>query len=741
MTQATKTPIEPGLIARLVAGVRYGLTGSAPDWFGPGDPLPPVAQEQAAGRQFDYPVAMNLRLRPRDGEAVGFEQMRALADSYDLLRLVIETRKDQMSKLRWTIKPRDPKAQTDKRCDEVTDFLQFPDQEHNWQTWLRMVMEDMLVIDAATVYPRLTNGGSLYALEPIDGATIKRVLDATGRTPLPPDPAYQQVLKGLPAVDYSRDELIYLPRNPRTSRVYGYSPVEQIIMTVNIALRRQLHQLQYYTEGNVPEALIGVPETWNPDQIKQFQAYWDSLLEGDTAARRHAKFVPGALKIQETKASALKDEYDEWLARVVCFAFSIEPTPFVKQQNRATAETAREQSLAEGLAPLQNWVRDMINLVIMKWFGHRDIEFAWDEEEAVDPLVQAQINQIYVTAKVLHPDEVRADLGREPLTPEQKEEMNPPPPPMMSGVPDNDDESTPPGKKKQPPMQDDASAKGALAKGKKSIRPINRDRPAVAKARKQLADAVTKFLAAQAPKIADQIAAALGLEKSSQGGGVREKARHIVDALSFNAWADDLPGIVEPMLSGIAVAGGKLALDQIDVMGDDITRLMRERAEAWAANRAAEMVGMKWVDGELLPNPDARWQITEGTREMVRSFTEQALDEGWSAQELADQIGESYAFSENRAEMIARTEIAKADVAGTMQGYRASGVVKMKRWLTAEDDKVSDECMECEKAGAIGIDDTFPSGEDAPPNHPNCRCAVLPVLDDEAPVLLEQDQD
>jgi hypothetical protein len=40
-------------------------------------------------------------------------------------------------------------------------------------------------------------------------------------------------------------------------------------MTVNIALRRQMHQLQYYTEGNVPEALIGVPEAWTPDQIGQ----------------------------------------------------------------------------------------------------------------------------------------------------------------------------------------------------------------------------------------------------------------------------------------------------------------------------------------------------------------------------------------------------------------------------------------------------------------------------------------
>jgi phage portal protein BeeE len=57
----------------------------------------------------------------------------------------------------------------------------------------------------------------------------------------------------------------------RAHRVYGFSPVQQVLMTVNIALRRQLWQLDYFTEGSIPDALIGVPQGWTPDQIKQFQ--------------------------------------------------------------------------------------------------------------------------------------------------------------------------------------------------------------------------------------------------------------------------------------------------------------------------------------------------------------------------------------------------------------------------------------------------------------------------------------
>jgi phage portal protein BeeE len=162
------------------------------------------------------------------------------------------------------------------------------------------------------------------------------VIDDWGRTPLPYaaddgttifPPAYQQVLKGLPAVNYSARDIIYRPRNVRAHKVYGYSPVQQVLMTVNIGLRRQLWQLDYFSEGSIPDALIGVPASWTPEQIKQFQDYWDTEFAGDLARRRRAKFVPGdsARTVHQTKEPQHKDDFDEWLARIVCFAFSMPP--------------------------------------------------------------------------------------------------------------------------------------------------------------------------------------------------------------------------------------------------------------------------------------------------------------------------------------------------------------------------------------------------------------------------------
>jgi hypothetical protein len=424
MSEPIKTAIPEGVIDRVVRGVRYMVRGAGGDgWFTPNQPLPPFAQEEAKGRQFDYQVGYNLQQVPKVYEGITFAQLRALADNLDILRLVIETRKDLMCKLKFEIKPIDPDAPADERCVAVQDFLRFPDREHTWDEWLRMVLEDLFVLDAPTLYPRMTRGGGLYALEAIDGATIKRVIDVTGRTPEPPDVAYQQILKGVPAVDYSRDELIYKPRNLRTNKIYGYSPVEQILMTVNIALRRQTSQLQFYTEGSTPDLIMKVPEMWSPDQVAQFKAWWDATLAGNTAARRGTMFVPSGVEPYNTKEGLLKDEYDEWLTRIICFAFSISTQGFMENMNRATAETAKELAIEEGLAPIMQWVKNLVDYIIWKYFGYTDIQLSWSDEKDPDPLQQAQVNQIYLAAGVKLANEVREEIGLDAFTPEQEAKM------------------------------------------------------------------------------------------------------------------------------------------------------------------------------------------------------------------------------------------------------------------------------------------------------------------------------
>jgi predicted nucleic acid-binding protein len=187
----------------------------------------------------------------------------------------------------------------------------------------------------------------------------------------------------------------------------------------------------------------------------------------------------------------------------------------------------------------------------------------------------------------------------------------------------------------------------------------------------------------------------------------------ILAKLKLDGWAtatDDL----EQILSSVTADGTYQALLQIGMGEEHLTDLMRTRALEYAQERAAQLIG----------------EIRESTREFIRSDVATAIEEGWSTQKFASALSENYAFSDARAETIARTEIATADVQGNMIFYRGCGVVSGKEWLVGNNDSC-DECEANEADDVIGLDEKFTSGDDAPPAHPNCTCDVLPVLTEE----------
>lgn len=406
------TPLAPtrGLFERTRGAVRGFVTG----WMGPGTPLPALAPPGTSPRQMDYPYAVNTRTTPRSGDdsGISFGDLRALSRNCDLVRLAIETCKDDFARVKWEIAPRD--GGSDEGVDEITAFLQRPDRRNPWSTWVRMALEDMLVIDAPAWFVRKTVGGKLFALEPVDGATIHPLIDDTGRTPLE-GVAYQQIIKGMPAVEFTRAELIYAPRNPSTDRIYGYSPTEQICLTINIAIRRAMAQLGYFTDGNIPDAFVKVPDTWTAQQIVEFSARWSAMFENNPNERRRVKFVPQG-DIHETRAAPIKDEFDEWIARLACFAFSLPPTAFVKQMNRAVAEQVANSALEQGTMARLAWLKDVMDHdVLAVAFGRPDLEWHAQELKPPDPTEQASVLEILVRNGIKSIDEARDDLGLPPI--------------------------------------------------------------------------------------------------------------------------------------------------------------------------------------------------------------------------------------------------------------------------------------------------------------------------------------
>ena len=180
--------------------------------------------------------------------------------------------------------------------------------------------------------------------------------------------------------------------------------------------------------------------------------------------------------------------------------------------------------------------------------------------------------------------------------------------------------------------------------------------------------------------------------------------------VGFAELTDDFQGAIEDASAE--------ALSTVGLSDDEkITNLVNRRAVKAAEDQAAELV----------TNIDA------ATKNMLRSAIADGLERNIGLDQIAEGLSDQFAFSEDRADLIARTEISHSNSTGAMAGYRAAkseaGVNLKKEWLLGPEP--CEICVANNDQGPIDLDDDFDSGDDAPPAHPNCECAISPVVEDE----------
>lgn len=401
-------------------------------WYSPFEPVWPFGPPfYTRPREWDFPVGYNLNYIPQRLESMNM--LRGMRQSWGVLAAIIETRKDQLLRLPWTIQLRDKPRASSKAVDAVRQFFRRPDGKLTYSQWSRKLLDDLFVLDAPTLYMNRNLGGQLKNVEVLDGGTIFPLIDDAGRRPdttLIHDPsgivyehrqpAFQQIIYGLPMINLSEDEIIYAMMRPRPELpVFGYSPVEQILIEATEAIRKTFYQLEFWRAGSMPELIVTVPDNWTPRQIAAFQGHFDALLSGQLTLKSKVRFVPGGMKpfdIKNASGESLWSERDEMLIRLACYAFSVSPTPFVKQTNRATASNAQTTAQEEGLYPLMSWWKDdVMDTIIQEKLGLSDIEFVFLPRPEPDQVKQSQIHQVQVREGIRTINEVREELGLEPV--------------------------------------------------------------------------------------------------------------------------------------------------------------------------------------------------------------------------------------------------------------------------------------------------------------------------------------
>ncbi len=146
------------------------------------------------------------------------------------------------------------------------------------------------------------------------------------------------------------------------------------------------------------------------------------------------------------------------------------------------------------------------------------------------------------------------------------------------------------------------------------------------------------------------------------------------------------------------------------------------------AAAAQQMINAVWLaDGK-----DFSQRIWGNTEKLIESLNEQLIltvATGKKTTNLKKSLQERFGVSYSRANTLVRTELAHVQTMAAKQRYEDYGL-KYYEILGNDDDSCGNHSVDChEMDGKKFLYSEMNVGVNAPPFHPNCRCAIIPVVE------------
>ena len=429
----------------------------------PLDPLGPSGRPLP--RRYQYQIATNLQPLPH--RYVPFEMLKQVADPVrgcDLVRRCIEIRKDNVLAKKWdfVVKAEAVAAVQQKmgatstkaaamardqfmpEIERLRTTFEYPDWYHGvaWAPWANQILEQLMVIDATTVYPQFTFGGRV-SFEVIDGATIKPIIDHRGFAPVPPEVAYQQVLWGFPRGEFTAQEdpdhefladaILYRPRNPRADSPYGLSPVEISMPAAGLWMGYQAWLRTEYTDGTMPRLGVKTNTPMTPQEVRNYQSVYNDRMAGQLHERQRTQVYPEGFDpmVFPDIGEKFKVDYAEMLIKQIGSPFHVMPTqlgviPHMGIGGRGQQEGEQDQSESMGDQPTDAWFESLINELATRYCAMSpEVGFVLNGSATEqDELATAQAQQIRISSALTTLNRIQGDNGEPPFDfPEADEPM------------------------------------------------------------------------------------------------------------------------------------------------------------------------------------------------------------------------------------------------------------------------------------------------------------------------------
>jgi HK97 family phage portal protein len=332
-------------------------------------------------------------------------------------RRAIHCIKDRIACMDWQIEVR-PDAGDEgvedraARMQSLRRALEMPNESDSFRTLMEAVIEDVLVGGFGAVEMEATGEEAMpVKLYPVDGASIQ--VDAAWKGDAA-EPRYAQVrVGGSVATPLLDEELMYIKLNPRTYTPFGLGKLEVAFETISQFLQAHRFAGRMASNSVVQYALWMNERT--PEQQERMIRWWQDEVEGSGRVPiLSSEQKPEVLKFSAGTDADLHLQWQQFLLTMIANAFDLPPMMLgvTGDVNKSTAGELADEAFRNAVVPLAKLIAEHITRdVISKRLGWGDLRFVWSGLESRDPMQEAQIQTMMLSAGVLSVAEVRAMRG------------------------------------------------------------------------------------------------------------------------------------------------------------------------------------------------------------------------------------------------------------------------------------------------------------------------------------------
>jgi len=411
-------------------------------------------------QMFD-PLAIQYAMGFKDRKySLTYDVLKRIPHQVSVISAILQTRCNQVAafsvpyrsskSVGYTIKHKDPSHLTTKsEVEFIKDLERFiyncgydePNPYNNnkrddFESFLKKIVRDSLQYDQTCVEVIPDRRGAPYEFMAVDAATIRiaavdtpfgpndswhgRSQNFSGRVlaEMDQDPNrhpyrhlkmyegskydkkadFVQIINGQIETVYTREEMIFGVRNPRTDiyiQGYGYGELEQLVTTITAHLYAEEYNRRFFSQGSAPKGILNFKgDSMTPDQLEGFRRQWRANLEGvDNAWRTPILQSEQGVDWVDLNPTNKDMEYGSWLEyliKITCGVFLIDPAEINFDLKGGVSQTPLFESSQEwklkasrdrGLKPLLRFLAKLINENIISQIDDRYVfDFAGLEE-------------------------------------------------------------------------------------------------------------------------------------------------------------------------------------------------------------------------------------------------------------------------------------------------------------------------------------------------------------------------